>query len=119
MAIGYGFRFLSMLHIVAAINAVDLYVSTYSVAIYIYIYIYIYTYIYIYIYILLLGEFSNVHKGVWTHKDTTSGKEISEIVAIKTIKCKFDIYLIIDHEHYRYYTQLYITAFTPQLCIYK
>lgn len=34
----------------------------------------------------VIGEFGRVFKGVWTHQSRVDGKEISEEVAVKTIK---------------------------------
>jgi len=35
----------------------------------------------------ILGAFGRIYKGTWTHKTVDSG-EVSQIVAIKTIKSK-------------------------------
>lgn len=36
--------------------------------------------------VLCIGKFGRVFKGTWTHQSSVDGKEVSEEVAIKTIK---------------------------------
>ena len=39
------------------------------------------------LYIMCIGEFGKVYKGTWVHK-SSNGDEVSQIVAVKTIKGK-------------------------------